>query len=457
MVGSLLGGLLPDPTIRRIVLWQTFGQLITAALGPYFRELEYAVNARTPNAALSPSELAVMVVRGFRAEASAAAEAQKAGLNGERFHELVNIAGQAPAPIELAVAERRGIIPHDAGDAEGIGFIQGIAQGNLANKWGPMLQALATAIPSPESALEALLEGQTDHDTAVDLYKRFGGDPQYFELMYNTRGSAPTPVEAGALANRGIIPWEGSGPDAVSFEQAFLEGPWRNKWLPAMREYAQYRPPPRTVTAMVREGALTDAEALVLFRNAGLSEEMAASYLRAAHLTKTAAAKDLARTTVEALYRDRLVERAQAVDFLDAIGYSAEEAGFILAIQDVALQQATISSVISRVRALYTGYKITRDTAASSLDTLGVTGDRQADVIALWDLQRVDQMRALTEAQVVGAFFYNIITQDEAQAHLQQIGYTPHDAWILLSQRKHEPLPGEPPRTAVGAAPGFQT
>ena len=75
------------------------------------------------------------------------------------------------------------------------------------------------------------------------------------------------------MARRGIIPWDGEGAGVVSFRQAFLEGPWRNKWEPYFRSLADYIPPPRTVTAMVREGAMTDADALKWYRAAGLTQE----------------------------------------------------------------------------------------------------------------------------------------------------------------------------------------
>lgn len=454
---NLFSNLPGDSVLTRIVLYQTIGQLLSGALMPYSRALEYGVNSLTPNAALSPVELAVAVVRGFRSEVDAAAEAAKNGINAERFRLLTNIAQQAPPPEMLAVALRRRIIPLDAGDPEGVGFVQGIAQGNLGNKWSEMVRELSTQIPNPSLALAALLEGQTDHDTAIDLYQRFGGDPQYFELAYNTEGSAPTPVQAAEMANRRIIPWDGEGAGVTSFRQAFLEGPWRNKWLGPFRELAEYLPPPRTVTAMVREGVLTDVQATDLFQRAGLSPELATAYLRAAHHTKTQAAHELGRSTVEALYRDRIIDAGTATTFLTDIGYSERDAGFLLAIQDLALQQTTISSVISRIRTLYTGYKITPESAAESLTTLGVSGARQAEVLSLWNLQRVESMRQLTEAQIAGAYHYKVIDYDAAQTHLVSIGYTPHDAWILLSEREHAALPNEPPKTAIGNAPGYQT
>lgn len=456
-VGGLAGELLGDPMIERIVLWQTFGQLLSAGLGPYFRALDYGVNTRTPNTALSPADLATAVVRTFLALPDAQKEAEKAGIDAERFRTLVEISGLAPAPEALAEALRRGLIPEDAGDAEGVGYRQGIAQGNLANKWADLLKELATRIPEPTLALAALLRGQIDDAEAHDLYKKFGGDERYFDVAFHTEGEGPTPIEAGVLARRGIIDWDGRGPDVTSYEQAFYESRYRNKWKFPMRELSVYIPPPRTITAMLREGALTDEQALRLFIHNGLDPELAAAYMHAAHTTKTQHHHDLARGTVTTLYKDRLIDRQHAVDFLTTLGYSQEDADFMLAIEDVALQQHTLSAAIARVRSLYAAHKISRATAVDSLGRLGVDGERQADVMALWDLERAVSVKELTAAEVETAAKEKIIPADEALSILVQMGYAPHDAWIKLALKIGKDAGPEPARDTVTVAPGVQT
>ncbi|HTD58727.1 MAG TPA: hypothetical protein VK672_07510 [Solirubrobacteraceae bacterium] len=456
-MNQLLGDLSPDQTLLRIFLWQAVGQLLSGALAPYFRALEYKVNARTPNAVLPPDNLALAVVRTFMAQGDAAAQAAESGIDGERFQILVDLAGLAPAPEALAEAERRGFIPHDAGDPVGVGFVQGIAQGDLANKWGPVLQKLALHDPSPVLALSALLKGQADHATAIDLYEKWGGNPEHFDIAFHTEGEGPSPVEAGRLAHRGIIPWTGTGADAVSYEQSFLESQYRNKWRDAMRRVTDYLPPPRTVTAMLREGAFTDEQATALFQDSGLTPELAAAYVDSAHKTKKATAHELARTTIEALYRDRLFTRPEAADALAAEGWSSQDADYLLSVTDLALHQQTVTSVITKLRTLYEGFKITRETAVSSLETLGVVGQEQSDLLGLWDLARVAETKALTAAEVVSAVFYKVLTTDDGIAQLVRMGYLPHDAWVMISVRLHGPQPNEPAADAAGSVPGFQT
>jgi len=67
---------------------------------------------------------------------------------------------------------------------------------------------------------------------------------------------------------------------------------------------------------MHREGALTDAQAIALYQKSGLTPELAKAYLAAASTQRTAKTHELAQSTVEALYRDRLIPRTEAAAFL---------------------------------------------------------------------------------------------------------------------------------------------
>lgn len=445
-LGSILKGAAGSNTLNQIVLYQVVGQLIQGALEPYFRALGYKVNELTPNAALTPAELAALVERTFLDEPIGAAEAAKYGIDAGRFHQLVQLAEQAPPPEFLAVALRRGIIPEDDGNAEGTSFHAGIAQGAIATKWEPVIRAMATSIPSPEMALEALLEGQTDDANARALYEAWGGDPQYFDLMYDTRGQAPTPTQALELLNRGIIPERGTGPDSISYEQAFLEGPWRNKWLAPFLELGKYVPPPRTVTAMVRDGSLTDEQALGYFRAYGMTPELAASFLASAHHERTSSVHEIARSTLQELYRDQIITRDELTASLGEMGWSAEDSEYLAQIVDVKRQQQAMNALLNKAHTLYVGHKVDVTTVHDVLSRMGIVGERQSDIVELWTLERETNSKDLTPAQVEAALYYSIIPQAEAQQLLEHMGYTPHDAWLALSVRMHKPLGGEPAR-----------
>lgn len=446
------GSLGTDATLTRIVLWQTIGQLLGAGLNPYWRALEYKVNARTPNAVLSPADLASAVVRGFMDHDPAASQAGESGVDGTRFDVLVGLAGLAPAPEQLAEALRRKLIPEDAGSATGVGFMQGIEQGNLANKWAQMVIDLAQQLPTPVLALTALLKGQTDEATARALYQEFGGmavNPQtgedYFALAFDTEGEGPSPVEAGVLARRGIIPWDGEGPAVTSFHQAFKESQYRNKWEAGFRALSEYLPPPRTVTALLREGVITDDQASTLFQDAGLSAELAAAYVASAHTQKTATAKTLGVSTIEQLYEDRYLTRDQARTYLTGEGYSSDDADYMLEVRDLSVHEKALRGVVTKLQTLYVGRKIDAAAVTTDLTTLGFQAAQITDLLSLWDIERNANVRELTAAQIELAFHWQVIDQQAAQARLEAMGYSAHDAWIALSAHEHTVLPGEPP------------
>lgn len=442
-----IGGILTNPVLEQLLLYNVVGQLIGAALTPYLIALTNELNQATPLVPLSPAEAADAVIRNIMSRDQAAHEASFAGVNGERFDQLVQLAGNAPDPTSLAVALRRKLIDAPTYD-------RGIRQGRLRDEWATLVRELAVVQPAPTAMLEAYLEGQLTEGEARARYAQLGGDPDYFDILYNTEGQAPSPVQLADLANRGIIGWGGSGAGVVSYEQGFLEGPWRNKWLGPMREGAKYLPPPRTVTAMHREGSLSDAEALTLLEHQGLTADLARAYLASSSRAKLEHHRQLSQATVVKLYEDRLITRQVATSFLEALGYNGPEAEFVLETADLALAERALTAAVSRIHTLYTGHKIGLTEATTALANLGVTAENAATLLGIWDHERAANLHHLTPAEVASAFGLDLITQTDAQGRLESQGFTPHDAWLFLSIHHKEALPGEPPASQLTAPAG---
>lgn len=461
----------------QLFVWQIAGQIVSAALTPYFTELTYLVNETHPDIVLPVNDLVQGVVRGHITQADAEADAKKLGIDGERFTHLLEIArpklsvadlGQlvvrgfmdrdaavteagftgwdahrldllteisadAPSPTDLVTALRRQIIPEDNPDPAVPSFAGGIRQGRLANKWIPMLKELGTQWPSPVDALQAELEGQLTHDEAVGLYQKLGGDLQFYQWLFNSRGTAPTPVEALDLYRRGIIPLEGTGPESVSVHQAFLEGPQRNKWFKPFTALTDYVTPPRSVVAMIRSGVLTDKQGAAELAKSGLNEELQAAYIAEGHTRAAQPDKDLTQTQVVEFYAARLITQDEAHGLLTALNYSDENATLILEFATLRRIMTAVTAAVSRVQTLYIGHKITRDTAVTTLHALKVPGDQVSQIIATWDLEAAVNVKLLTPAQITAAAKKGFLDHEEALDELHALGYTPRDAWILLS------------------------
>lgn len=409
-------------------------------------------------ALLSPADAAEAVVRGFLAPDAGLAIADLSGVSAVDFNVMVSLAGDAPSPTELAEALRRKIIPFDSGDPDEPGFVQGIRQGRLANKWTDMIERLAQEWPTPTDALEARLVGQITDTESQALYATFGGDPQYWQLLFETRGESPTPLELGVLANRGVIPWDGTGPDKTTFTQGFNEGRWRDKWRDVYRELAKYRPPESTITLFLSHGIITDDDAADSYTKLGMDQQTVAQFVAEAHLEAYSDYRGATVSTILQAYHDQLLTPDQAAQILTDLHVDPNAVLILLELQDIQRAFASVNNAVSRVRTLYAARKITEQTATDTLDKLGIPPTSVQGMLRAWQLENSISVRTLTEAQIVSAWELQILNYDQALTELGNIGYTPFDAWVLLSIKAKQVLPGAPtvgpPPTQGAVVPG---
>lgn len=395
-------------------------------------------------AILSAPDAASAVVRNFMSAADGETVARQSGVDAPTFATLVALSGDAPGPQQLAEALRRGAIPADGTGAGSTSFAQGIAEGRLATKWTDTIKALSLDWPTPDNALAAQLKGAFSGDEGKALYEKLGGDPQFYDWLLFANGSAPTPNEAAGMARRGIIPKDGTGPDAVTYQQAFLEGPWRNKWADAFWQSSQYLPTALETMTMLKDGAVDKPTAAAWMKRAGADDPTIAAIIAEADMSAVSDYKGLTTSSVLGMYYQRLISVADATSILKSLHVSDQAVPLMLAYADLQRAIAQQNNAVTRVGTLYATRKITVDTARQSLLTLQVPPDAVADILATWQLENSITVKTLTEAQIVDAEEYGIMTEGDALTELMNIGYTPYDAWVLLSLKKKAPLPGKP-------------
>lgn len=464
-VGDFLGSSAANDGAEQLFIWGVLYGVLSSIFQPALTVIQQEAWKVTVNEAgrreLTPDELATMVVRGWTDLATAQEAAKASGVDNNWFANMVNNRRNPIPPEEAAVALRRNVIPVDAPPGQ-VSFNNAVQEGNLGDQWGPVIQELAKVIPTPADILQATLEGQIPAGLdAQTLYEAVGGlavdthnNINWFDFMFNTRGSAPTPAEAGVMARRGVIPWgdgvDGDplieGPGAISFHQAFLEGPWRNKWEPAFKAITNYLPPPRTVVAMLRAGALSVAQATDLLSKQGLTPDLVAAYIANATSGRTSTPKQLNVNTIEQLFLDKAIDQPTATTQLTALGYTASEAALLLESATLRQTVADLNRNTTRIAGYYIAHKIDRATATTMLSALGLPADQSAALLAGWDIDRQANVRRLTPAQITSGWEFEIFTQDEAQASLEADGYTPFDAWALLSIKNKAALPNPPPQ-----------
>lgn len=422
---------------QQLLIWGVLNQLLVGALAPAVSDIEQAANTADPVIPLTPEQLAVGQVRGIIDDGSAPGEAAKSGIGTGRFAQLVELA-QQPVSLDLGIqAARRSLGQVGPGMAAGIDLDTYFADLGISEQYRPLLKAAVFVQPSAAEVLNAWLEGQIEADEAVARISATGLDPSWIQTAYNANGQAPTPTQALELLNRGIIPEDGTGPESVSYQQAFLEGPWRNKWLDVFKALRFYVPPPRTVTAMLKEGALTEAQATQYLKDSGLDDTLIAIYIAAAAHTTSVAQRELSQAQVVAAYEDKLITNAEATADLVALKYPASSAALLLALADKKQATAAAKSATTRIQTLYLSGKDDAATARAALASLGLNDDSITALLATWDLERTTTTRTLTEAQIVAAVYYAAMTTATGISRLVALGYDEQDANILIINRTH--------------------
>lgn len=424
-------------TAEQFLIWNVLSQLLGGALAPAISDIAQGANSVDPVVPLTPQELAVAAARGIIDDGSAPGEAAKSGIGAGRFAQLLALAESPPALSIILQQYQRSLGQVGPGLDQEIDIDAALADLGIAERYRPVVKAAALVQPSAAEVLDAWLKGQIDDGEAVARITATGLDPSWIQTAYDANGQAPTPVQALDMLNRGLIPESGTGPDSISYQQAFLEGPWRNKWLPVFEGLRYYLTPPRSVVAQLRSGAITEARATALLNQNGLDAQTAAEFLAEASHSTTVAQRELTQAQIVDAYEFGLLTQAEAHDDLVAAKFSSSDATLILALADKKKAIAASKSAITRLQTLYLAGTNSAATTRSSLESLGITDAQVTTLLATWDLEKVTATKTLTAGEIVAAVFYDGMSQATGHARLMALGFDATDASILIFNRLH--------------------
>lgn len=429
---------------EQLFVWQVVGAIVGALMAPVTQGLQQDAFGKDPNTPLDPSVAAAMVAQSLLTQGQGETEAALSGVDPTRFDNLIVAAGNTLDLGAVVSAFQRGLIGVGAYDPTDVSLRGAMAASAIRESWSPVLEQLTISIPSIAEVMNAWLEGQIEADEAQTRYLAAGGDPTWFQTSYNANGQAPTPVEALEMLNRGIITETGTGPDAVTYQQAFLEGPWRNKWLSAFEQLRDYLPPPRTVTAMYHDGQLSQAQAADLLTKQGLTPDLVTAYLSPVTKASTTTAKTLAEGQIITLYTDQIITGAQATAYLVGLKYPPDQAALLIELADFKTQATALTAGVGQVKTLYQAGKLTKSEAVSELESLNIAGDTANALIATWDVTQRQAVKVLSAAQIVDAWYYSYLSVDQAMERLESLGYDDFDAYVLLAIKNKALLSGVP-------------
>jgi len=450
--------------ILQIFVYGIVSQVLSASVAPFVQgvsnDLWQQAVADNISVPLSPAVIATAVARGLNLGDPpttsvpnwAYTAAAKSGVDGPDLDLQVSIVGTPPAPQELFELFRRGIIDVNqvkTGLKEGDtrdDWVDDLSQ--LSHGWLTPLDFVRAAVQEQMSYDEALSwAGKTGLDTSTALpisASQVGGSDDMFGLAWAIAGRPPGPVELANMALRGIIPKDGTGAAATTFQQGIAESDVKTKWTEALWQLAQYVPAPAEIGTLLERGAITKAQAVTLWEQRGVPSALAQGYAYIAEQQHIGQDKLLGKGEILAAYYDQILDRSTALEYLGLLGYQGDIADEILAIQDFRRQLKAINGVVSRISNQYAAYKLSAADAKTALVTVGIDPNQAQAILAEWDAVRAAPIRVPTVREIGLAAAAGTIDQAQALQELADLGYQPRDAAIVLSaytKTKVTPLP----------------
>lgn len=440
-------------TLEQIFLWGIISSIIGTSVQPFLVGVSNDLNAAAVGLGIHRpvdlSTIATAAARGLNlgdqptvnVPAWAYSEAAKSGLAPDEVDLAASIIGLPPALQELFELKRRGVI-NDA-DVE-----RGLREGDFRDDWIANVIQLAHAWLTPGDFVRAAVQAQLPYDVARDWAYRTGLDnttdveinpgsgpatKDMFGLAFSIAGRPPGPQELGRMALRNIIPWEGTGADALTFQQGIAESDVKTKWTDALKQLETYVPPPRTVGTLLEHGAITPEQAVAFWKAGGVPDALAQGYLFMTEQQHVGQDKLLAKGEITAGYYDGIIPRDQAETYLNLLGYRGEIAEQILELQDFRRQLQAINKVVTKVGTLYTEFKISAVHAEQALTAVGIPDAQQTLLLGTWEQLRIAPIRVPSTTEIGLALKAGTITIDQGLAELANMGYQPQDAAIVLS------------------------
>jgi hypothetical protein len=273
----------------------------------------------------------------------------------------------------------------------------------------------------------------------------------FFDLMFDVAGRPPGPEMAARMAHRGIIPWEGSGPATVTFQQAIAESDLKTKWTDALRIESAYVPPGSEVKQLYLHGAIDHAQAVTYLGMSGVDPDLAGAILYLAEQEYVAQDKALAKADIQTMYVMGEIDYSDALAQLDVIGFRGAVGEWILELANVKREQRILQRSVTKVTNEVVKGFLAPSVGAATLAGMGVAAAQVEWLTAEWDWQRTLERKQPSASQVAKAYQYAALTEPEAMAYLAWLGYAPFDAYIVLAAESESVPPVKPAMPALPA------
>jgi len=194
---------------------------------------------------------------------------------------------------------------------------------------------------------------------------------------------------------------------------------WRDKLVAI-----SYHLPTRVdLRRMLRDGIITEEEAHKYYMMLGYTDKDAWNLVKLAKTMYKEENKDLTRSLIMKAYILKEIDRNQAKNMLKEIGYSEEDAEFLLRIQDIENEQQELDYHVDALVRQFIHNVIDEATLSKRLDELGLKASRRDYIIQLARLEKLKRVRLPSISTLKRWYIKGFINKNGVRKYLEGLGY----------------------------------
>jgi len=366
---------------------------------------------------LGVPDAALAVLRGHITQAEGESIAAANGYDVEDFQTLLYNTGEPPGEMQMLEAYRRGFITDDE-------LQKGVRQSRIRDEWIPMIEKLRFSPASAADAVNAVVQGHLDNDTAKQIAEWNGLRPEDWDWLVENAGNPMSNMQALELYNRGKVTKE-------RVEESIREGRTKDKYIPDILELRVKLPPIFEAVRMIASGGISPARGAEVIAHQGYEPDITAGLVHAATSEQATKAKALAVSQIEELYEELALTEDEAIDHLKTLGFTEANAKLVLRVADLKRERKLVNAALTPVKSAYTARHISEEEASALMDKLGLPAAQRDLYLELWTIDREGKREVLTPEKITKALKLNLISRENAVERLVQHGYSKEDAEIL--------------------------
>ena len=440
----------PDPVINlRAVLaagFIGFARIAFAYLGPAFeRGFVQAQNLRIPNALLSPEQLLHLYFVGKISREELEEELKKHGLSEENTAKLIEYQKSRLTLSEALTAYHRGILKREEldkifdhyhvaaedrekllklseyfpGPADLIRFsVRDVYNPEIVRKYG-MDKEL------PEKFVEEAKKLGMSEETAkkywiahwelpsitagYEMLHRFGSDHSDDYLKkYEEMGLKIENLRTDLETVKTLI------------KRHDIEPYWRDRLVGL-----SYQPLTRVdLRRLYIAGLIDEKELLEGYLDLGYTKRDAELLTEFAKWEKTATGRDLSQKDIKDALSEGLITKDEALEYLEQLGYSEEEAKLKLELMEWRIRFDEIKEAIELIKTMFRKNVITYDEALAELDKLDIPAFYRDKVLQKMLKEKLKETKEPTKEDIKLFMKTKVIDESTAKEMLISIGYT---------------------------------